>query len=1064
MKRFIYSLFFTFTAFLSLSACTSWDYDNGPQTPVITAQPQDADYSINDANNQPLSIAVDLSDGGKLTYQWYRNAENSNADGIPIAGAADAYYNPPTDIAETVYYYVVVTNTNGGLSASTASEAAKITVEIQAPIITVQPRGAIYPTDYFAVPLEVTASSPDGGVLSYQWFRVPDTPVGTDETFSPPTSDNGVFAYYVAVTNNNGGKTASTASEFALITVANETPEINISSSSLADAEYYKSDTATPLSVSASAEPSGTALTYQWYKNSDRNNWGGTRIEGETNSTFIPPVNDFGTLYYYVVIGNSDYSELTATSEAVKITVKIRAPVINTQPADTAYPTGIIPSPKLVVAATSPDGVQLTYQWYSTIIADDNTNGTPISGAEAADCAPSTAAVGNFYYYVTVTNAFNGEITAGTTSRTAQVTVADATPQITAQPLDADYNKAELYPGDLAVTAVVYPAATLNYQWYRSSDGSNWAKIDGAANSSYTPDTSDFGTFYYYVKVTNFDYPELTATSRTARIEVVNLITDESSLSDVKNALSEPYKLANDIILNSSSSWSPIEDAGTYFTGTFNGNGKTISGLYINESSKDYVGLFGCLSAGAVIDNLTLELSSAGITGKSYVGGIAGCADGTADNPVKLTNTHVKGNIITATGATANRYVGGLVGHAESYVLIDGSSNAADLSGDINTSNADVHYGGIIGFAASSNIISGSRNSGAIAVANNTSSNKTIYIGGLLGYSGSTEASAPNAISGGANSGVLSVTVTGSNTEKVVTGGIAGSLTDYDTVTASHNTGTIYAYAGNKHNAYAGGITGEGGTIANSSNTGDGNILANGLNAYAGGISGRFAANNKGSVVRSYNTATVVAVGNGNAGVGGIVGDADGSGSSGNILNSYNSGNILGTGNTSTHVGGIAGNQRHGIISGNYNVGDVYGLTASMSTISAAGITGYMYATLVISNNAVINAWILSNSSNATINRVLASTSTSGMSDGVTNNFVFEGMMDKDTFEQNQTVQYGTSKTISELTDQTTYSNAVNNGGLGWSFGSSDNYPWKMSTDPNYPYPILYWQKEGEIP
>ena len=39
--------------------------------------------------------------------------------------------------------------------------------------------------------------------------------------------------------------------------------------------------------------------------------------------------------------------------------------------------------------------------------------------------------------------------------------------------------------------------------------------------------------------------------------------------------------------------WTPIGNSSTYFTGYYDGQNHTISNLYINRSSTDYVGLFG---------------------------------------------------------------------------------------------------------------------------------------------------------------------------------------------------------------------------------------------------------------------------------------------------------------------------------------------------------------------------------------------------------------------------------------------------------------------------------------
>ena len=107
-------------------------------------------------------------------------------------------------------------------------------------------------------------------------------------------------------------------------------------------------------------------------------------------------------------------------------------------------------------------------------------------------------------------------------------------------------------------------------------------------------------------------------------------------------------KLMNDIVLNdgtfdangtytSGSSntapeeWTPIgkytdDNDKTPYTGTFDGQGHTIKGLYVNSASDAYVGLFGCLE-GAAVRNLTVD---GYVQGYKTAGGIAGYASNAA--------------------------------------------------------------------------------------------------------------------------------------------------------------------------------------------------------------------------------------------------------------------------------------------------------------------------------------------------------------------------------------------------------------------------------------------------
>lgn len=87
--------------------------------------------------------------------------------------------------------------------------------------------------------------------------------------------------------------------------------------------------------------------------------------------------------------------------------------------------------------------------------------------------------------------------------------------------------------------------------------------------------------------------------------------------------------LAADITLptvaEGESNWTPIGTHDHYYnryTGTFDGGGHTITGLTINQSGTDHVGLFGCIGGRGTVKNLTLE--NVNIIGHDNVGGVMG--------------------------------------------------------------------------------------------------------------------------------------------------------------------------------------------------------------------------------------------------------------------------------------------------------------------------------------------------------------------------------------------------------------------------------------------------------
>ncbi len=190
----------------------------------------------------------------------------------------------------------------------------------------------------------------------------------------------------------------------------------------------------------------------------------------------------------------------------------------------------------LTVTASVYDGGTITYQWYSS---EDNTNFTPIAGAEANSYTSPTETAGTSYYYVTATNIL-AESSAAATSSTAVVTVEEVTAAETPV-FKTDLSTAEVTfsVGDtadaLTVIASVYDGGTITYQWYSSEDNTNFTPIAGTEANSYTPPTETAGTSYYYVTATNtLVESSAAATSSTAVVTVEEVTAAETKWS-IKN-------------------------------------------------------------------------------------------------------------------------------------------------------------------------------------------------------------------------------------------------------------------------------------------------------------------------------------------------------------------------------------------------------------------------------------------------------------------------------------------------------------------------------------------------
>ena len=156
------------------------------------------------------------------------------------------------------------------------------------------------------------------------------------------------------------------------------------------------------------------------------------------------------------------------------------------------------------------------------------------------------------------------------------------------------------------------------------------------------------------------------------------------------------------------------------FQGTFDGNGKKITGLYISNSDFSYQGLFGQLN-GATIKNLGVDGE---VKGTEYVGGIVGAAEKS-----QIIDCYSTGPV-TGSG----EYVGGVVGYMKTRSSNYNCYNTGTVTGT-------KHVGGIVGCMFQSNnyncyntgkVSGSSSNIGGIVGDVNQSSNYSCYNTGTV--------------------------------------------------------------------------------------------------------------------------------------------------------------------------------------------------------------------------------------------------------------------------------------------------------------------------------------------
>jgi filamentous hemagglutinin family protein len=319
--------------------------------------------------------------------------------------------------------------------------------------------------------------------------------------------------------------------------------------------------------------------------------------------------------------------------------------------------------------------------------------------------------------------------------------------------------------------------------------------------------------------------------------EYSTTITNSHQLQMMAMNLTTNYTLANNVVMTpsmaaggmwSSAGFSPVGS----FSGSLNGQGYTISGLFINRPTVAGVGLFSWLDVGAKVNDLGLVGGS--VTGWYRVGGLAGYGDATISNSYvsgmnvaeaggstigglvgqngssgSITGSYVSGGTVTGTG----RWVGGLVG--VNLGAIDGSHVVGNT---VNGVIAGDGVGGLVGWSAFGANISNSY----VSISNVSG---LASVGGLVGDNGGSVG----------NSYVNGVAVVANNT----VGGLVGW--NSNVINASYASGGSVT-----GDAYVGGLAGlNSGSISNSY-VSTGYVWANAL--HVGGLTGW----NSGQLINSH--------------------------------------------------------------------------------------------------------------------------------------------------------------------------------------------------------------------
>ena len=249
-------------------------------------------------------------------------------------------------------------------------------------------------------------------------------------------------------------------------------------------------------------------------------------------------------------------------------------------------------------------------------------------------------------------------------------------------------------------------------------------------------------------------------------------VTSAEGLKNIAKLVNEEWKLGINITLTADIDlkgidWTPIgKDDNKAYTGTFDGNGKTITGLTVTGSDK-YAGLFGDIDENGTVKNVVLEgVQITSDNSSGYAGGVAGDSWGTIEN------CSVSGSV---SGTT---FAGGVVG-SQWGGSITGCNSSATVKGVI-------FAGGIAGETNSGASLTGCYATGDVTVENDGTNNS--HAGGVVGYNGGGTLTACYATG--------NVTGTGTGTGSIYVGGVTGDNALGTLTACYHATGDVTGASG----------------------------------------------------------------------------------------------------------------------------------------------------------------------------------------------------------------------------------------------------------------------------
>ena len=616
-----------------------------------------------DAASTITSIS-NASAAGTITYSW-----ESSTDLItwtPIALDQQTY--TPGILTETTYFRRVATSSLNGLDCDVRSNISTVYVnqfineaghEVRMWYGSTGPITVCFNTAPGSIVDNFELEANIGATISYQWETSTDNATWSNvagasgRNYSPPAVTADIFYRRVSTTSLNGLDCSINSNSIKFEvganvdagSVATSNPN-SIGGSSLIEVVHY-GDTPSEINNVISGSGDGSVFEYLWFISTNGVNF--SAAPGVNDGENYIPVDPVLTTTWFRRVHYRTYFSVQCGVYDSDTQVQIIVPS-----------PGLLNEDQIICVDDDPDIIEtdtdistmdglayLQYQWESST---DNIDYTPIAGETNIDFNPAAGQFSVTTYIRRITNTIIGGADYGVIPYSETDIVVINVNTITPGAISGDQSVCHsTVPNDITNASLPEAHGTATYEWWSSTDGTNYSIINGETNPSYSfTDPLIQSTYYKRKDISTFNGVECSDFTNAVFVEITSVqggtldadqtvcTTDHPATINVSGAVGAFAQWQDSVaggtwtnIVGEQSTnltfTAPIAETTHYRRRTWSSSGggdceaySTISTVYVNNISPGTIGNDQLLCYNSLAANLTVVAMPSGSGSISY--------------------------------------------------------------------------------------------------------------------------------------------------------------------------------------------------------------------------------------------------------------------------------------------------------------------------------------------------------------------------------------------------------------------------------------------------------------